>query len=98
MRPAASPGFCQRASVVVTNRELPAACKALTVDRKVSRSNGAIALRRNGEGFEITAARPAGQDRPWARAVAVPEEATLTASRPVPRDATPRAEDLEAGD
>ncbi len=90
---------CRRAAVVVTNRELPAACKALTVDRKVSRSNGAIALRRNGEGFELTAARPAGQDRPWARAVAAPEEGTApTASRPVPRDATPRVEDLEAGD
>ena len=94
---------CRRAAVVVTSRELPAACQALTVDRKVSRTTGAIALRRNGEGFEITAARPAGQDRPWARATAAPEEAAPTASRPntsrpAPRDATPRAEDLEAGD
>ena len=26
-----------------------------------------MALRRNGEGCDVTAARPAGQDRPWAR-------------------------------
>ena len=68
------------------------------IDRKVSRGSGAIALRRNGEGFEITAARPAGQDRPWARGSAMPEETAAPAARPQPRDATPRAEDLEAGD
>jgi competence protein ComEC len=89
---------CRRSSVVVTSREMPAACKALTVDRKVSRGSGAIALRRNGDGFEMTAARPAGQDRPWARATAVPEETALPTTRPQPRDATPRVEDLEAGD
>ena len=89
---------CQRASVVVTSRELPAECKALVIDRKVSRGNGAIALRRSGEGFEITAARPAGLDRPWARGSVAPLESAAPAARPQPRDATPRAEDLEAGD
>jgi competence protein ComEC len=89
---------CQRASVVVTSRELPTECKALVIDRKVSRGTGAIALRRSGEGFEITAARPAGLDRPWARGSIVPLETAAPASRPQPRDATPRAEDLEAGD
>src|SRR4029078_3716750 len=67
MMPDAFEEDCQRASVVVTRRELPTECKALVIDRKVSRGNGAIALRRSGEGFEITAARPAGLDRPWAR-------------------------------
>jgi competence protein ComEC len=90
---------CSLAAVVVTSRELPGECKALAIDRKVSRASGAVTLRRIGEGFEITAARPAGQDRPWARATAAPEEAAPTSStRPQPRDATPRAEDLEAGD
>jgi competence protein ComEC len=89
---------CRRAAVVVTSRELARECKALAIDRKVSRGNGAMALRRNGEGFEITAARPAGQDRPWARARATPEDAPTPVARPQPRDATPRAEDLEAGD
>ena len=94
---------CRRAAVVITSRELPSVCQALAIDRTVSPANGAIALRRNGEGFEITAPRPIGQDRPWARSTAQPDEGSAaasrpTASRPAPRDATPRVEDLEAGD
>ena len=89
---------CRLASVVVTSRELPGDCKAVVIDRKLSRGNGAIALRRNGDGFAITAARPAGQDRPWARGSIMLEEAVAPAARQQPRDATPRANDLEAGD
>jgi competence protein ComEC len=89
---------CRLAAVVVTNRELPGDCKAVTMDRKVSRGNGAIALRWNGDGFEITAARPAGQDRPWAHGSVAPQETPSSAVRSQPRDATPRADDLEAGD
>jgi competence protein ComEC len=89
---------CRRAAVVVTSRELPAECKALVIDRKVSRGNGAMALRHDGEGFEITAARPAGLDRPWARGSVAPLESATPAARLQPRDATPRAEDMEAGD
>lgn len=88
---------CQRAVVVVTSREAPPNCKALAIDRKASRANGAMTLRRSGEGFEIDAARPAGQDRPWAHRAA-PAEPAPASARPAPRDATPRAEDLEAGD
>jgi competence protein ComEC len=98
LRPEAFEEDCQRAVAVVTSREAPAECKALVIDRKVSRSSGAMALRWNGEGFEIAAARPAGHDRPWARASTAPDEAVLPATRPQARDATPRAEDLEAGD
>jgi competence protein ComEC len=89
---------CRLAAVVVASRELPLECKALAIDRKMSRSQGAISLRRNGDGFEMTAARPAGQDRPWARGSVVPEESARTTIRPAPRDATPRESDLEAGD
>src|SRR4051812_32264250 len=90
---------CRFAAVVVTSRELPGECKAIVIDRKLSRGNGAIALRENGDGFEIRAARPAGQDRPWARGSAALEEtAAAAAMRSQPRDATPRADDLEAGD
>jgi competence protein ComEC len=89
---------CRMTAVVVTSREVPGECKALAIDRKVSRGNGAIALRRSGDGFEISAARPAGLDRPWARgSVALPENVS-PAVRSQPRDATPRADDLEAGD
>jgi hypothetical protein len=61
-----------------------------------------MALRRVGQGFEISAARPAGYDRPWARSTLPPGDAPDagrgTAARTQPRDATPRQEDLEAGD
>jgi competence protein ComEC len=89
---------CRRAAIVVTSRELTAACQALAIDRKLSRASGAIALRRNGDGFEMSAARPPGQDRPWARATGVADQTAATVVRPTARDATPRADDLEAGD
>jgi len=59
-----------------------------------------MALKRNGEGWDITAARPAGQDRPWARGAQETEAATAPAAaqQTQPRDATPRTEDMEAGD
>jgi competence protein ComEC len=91
---------CRRAAVVLSARDAPAACAALVIDRQVWRRSGAIALRRVGEGFEITPARPPGYDRPWARAAA-PSVDTLEvprATRQQPRDATPREEDLEPGD
>ncbi len=89
---------CRRAAVVVTAREAPPDCAALTIDRRVSRANGAVALRRDGAHWQITPARPVGQDRPWARALPTVEEAASAIRRPAPRDATPRPEDLEAGD
>lgn len=90
---------CAKAAVVVSGREAPPDCRALTIDRKVSRSSGAISVRRKADGFEVTAARPAGQNRPWTRRAAqIEETATRPATRPQPRDATPRMQDLEAGD
>jgi competence protein ComEC len=91
---------CRRAVLVVSPREAPPDCAARVVDRKVWRRGGAVALRRIGEGFEMTAARADGYDRPWARALpVVAAEATrATPARPVLRDATPREEDLEPGD
>jgi competence protein ComEC len=89
---------CARAAIVATSRDVPSDCAAMTIGRTVSQARGAIALRRSGEGWEITAGRPAGEDRPWAPASATPKGAANPAARVAPRDATPRAEDLEAGD
>jgi competence protein ComEC len=89
---------CNRAALIVTARDAPPRCKAAVVDRKFSRAHGAAALRRDGEGWQITAARPPGQDRPWARGMSAPAEMARSVLRPQPRDATPRLEDLEAGD
>jgi competence protein ComEC len=91
---------CRRAVVVVSAREAPPDCTAFVVDRSVWRQTGALALRRIGDRFEITAARPAGYDRPWARAMPPPSSAAdrLRPDRARLRDATPNAQDLEAGD
>ncbi|MGB7257657.1 MAG: ComEC/Rec2 family competence protein, partial [Pseudolabrys sp.] len=88
---------CARAVVVISPREAPSSCAALLIDRNVWRANGAMALRWTGEHFEQTAARPAGYERPWAQGPRVPAEAAQTTPTK-PRDATPKADDLEAGD
>jgi competence protein ComEC len=92
---------CRRAALVVSVGDAPPGCGTLVVDRQVWRRSGAMALRRTGEGFEITAARPAGYERPWTRTVSAAGSEAPPASRPTssaPRDATPRGDDLEAGD
>ena len=81
---------CRRAAVVVSPRNAPGDCAAVLIDRRVSQARGATALRWTGDRFEETAARPAGLDRPWARALRPPASAT--------RDATPSPQDLEPGD
>ena len=88
---------CARAAVVASPREAPGACRALLIDRNAWRAHGAIALRWTGAGFELSAARPAGYERPWARGPR-DVESTPTPTRPAAPDATPKAEDLEAGD
>jgi competence protein ComEC len=98
MEPGAFEEDCARATIVVTTRELPGQCKARVIDRRMSRVNGAITLRRIGEGFELTAARPAGQHRPWARGPVLLEETSRRTPQLTPRDATPQPADLEAGD
>ena len=91
---------CRRAAVVLSPRDAPPACGALVVDRQALRQSGAMALRRAGQGFEVMAARPAGYDRPWARATVTPADAPgrSPSARPQPRDATPNVDDLEVGD
>jgi competence protein ComEC len=92
---------CRRAAVVLTARNAPPGCSAVVVDRKVWQASGAIALRRAGQGFEITASRPEGYARPWTRRgpAAVGARATpATPPRPASRDATPSLEDIDPGD
>ena len=89
---------CARAAVVVSTREAPVDCPALLIDRKIWRANGAMALRWTGERFEQSAAHPPGYQRPWARGIVEPAALTATPTRPAMRDATPRTEDMEAGD
>jgi competence protein ComEC len=91
---------CRRAAVVLSRRNAPPDCAALVIDRKAWQRGGAIALRRVGTAWEITEARPPGYDRPWARARPLAQTSMSLAPtrRNAPRDATPRAEDLQPGD
>jgi competence protein ComEC len=92
---------CGRVSVIVTPRDAPRPCQqAIVVDRKLSRARGAIALSRSGDGWTLQAARPPGQDRPWAKSGSPSSESPIQVpnTRTAPRDATPRTEDLEPGD
>jgi competence protein ComEC len=94
---------CRRAVLVVSGRDAPPGCATLVIDRQVWRRSGAMALQRRADGFEITPTRPPGYDRPWARAATQASDApeprrTPSAAAAPARDATPRDEDLEAGD
>jgi competence protein ComEC len=95
---------CRQAAVVVTSRIPPSGCAAMVIDRALRARTGALALRFVGNAWEVTPARPAGYDRPWARAPPPPDAATASpspssaAGKSPARDATPRAEDREVGD
>ena len=96
---------CQRAAVVVATRPAPPHCAATVIGRNLWRERGALTLRRDGSGFILDSARPANVDRPWAPrephpAAASADSAASSASAPraPPRDATPPAEALDAGD
>jgi competence protein ComEC len=101
LRPEALGDDCERAALVVTARQAPAACAASVIDAERLRRQGAMALRRSREGFAVDAVKPRGIDRPWSPAIAGDGEAETTVLAPrrtAPRavDATPSEADLQA--
>ncbi|MGE3148126.1 MAG: ComEC/Rec2 family competence protein [Pseudorhodoplanes sp.] len=101
LRPDAIADDCESAAVIVTMRRAPRDCAALPIDRTLTGEAGAIALRRDGQGFVTIRTREPGADRPWspASAKSAGAPATFRAAAPAaPRDATPAAEDREAGE
>jgi competence protein ComEC len=90
---------CTLAAVVISRRMAPADCKALVIDRMRAAGTGALSLKREGERFSLTAARPPGLDRPWAPAAErlSPIPAGGTTPTPTP-DATPAEQDLRPDD
>ena len=89
---------CARAAVVISDRELPADCNAMLVDRAIWQSYGAVALRWTGDRFTQTVALPRSQDRPWThRARAISENADPARRQP-PRGAEPHQDDLTPDD
>lgn len=106
-RPDAFAEDCARAKLVLTARTAPPWCGATVIDRATWRQSGALALTRTPTGFAVTPARPATQDRPWARRAgsggaqedAAPvRPSAAPSSAPHARDATPRADDLGPDD
>jgi competence protein ComEC len=89
---------CRRAMLVVSQRTAPPSCAAPAIDRTVWPRTGAAALYRAGNGWERVVAYPPGYDRPWARAMPDRGQGDTAAPTSAPRDATPRAEDLNADD
>jgi competence protein ComEC len=89
---------CARAAVVISDRESPADCNAMLVDRAISQSYGAVALRWTGDRFMQTVALPRSQDRPWThRARAISENAEPMRRQPQ-RGAEPSQDDLTPDD
>jgi competence protein ComEC len=93
---------CRRTLLIVTVRDAPPNCAATVIGRETWRRRGALALRREGASFAIEGSRSANFDRPWAPA---PRARTANASSEsaapsyqAPRDATPRAGEIEADD
>jgi competence protein ComEC len=98
--PAAFADDCARAALVLTTRRAPPECAVMVIDRTTSRQGGALALRRVGDGWAVTATRPRGEARPWG-AGGSGGAAYVGSPRPAAaqqRDATPSAEDLRADD
>jgi competence protein ComEC len=91
---------CERAALVVSARQAPPACRAPVIDHERLRRQGAMALRRGGNGFPVAAVRPGGVDRPWSAAVGGDTEAETTlaprAKSPRAVDATPAEADQQA--
>ncbi|MES2196327.1 MAG: ComEC/Rec2 family competence protein [Pseudomonadota bacterium] len=101
LRPDALGDDCERAALLVTARQAPAACGALVVDQERLRRQGALALRKTRDGFAVDAVKPRGADRPWLPEVPGDAEDGPSLTRPAsPRavDATPSEADWQAED
>ncbi len=105
IRPEALADDCARARVIITMRQAPQDCAALVIDRERLRRDGAMALRRDGDGFVIDSVRPPGTDRPWRPAMAEQGDGVPPATRPAPPvqnqrpvDATPAEADRDETD
>ena len=87
--PAAFAEDCRRAAVIVTALAAPRVCPAATVIDRISlATSGALALKRNGDGWAVDKARPVGEDRPWSPA---PKPPPVARGRTRPGEAAPAA-------
>jgi competence protein ComEC len=101
LRPDAIADDCERATLIVTARQVPPGCRASVIDAERLRRQGALTLRRTNEGFAVEAVKPRGIDRPWSPSAggdSTDAETTIPVSRPAHTavDATPSEADLQA--
>jgi competence protein ComEC len=99
LQPQALSDDCTRAAVIVTSRQAPAGCGTLVIDQERLRRQGTLAVHRKGDGFEMTAIRPDGVDRPWSPAVTeTPKPRAPTRAKQPAIDATPAESDQQPED
>jgi competence protein ComEC len=99
LQPDALADDCTRAAVIVTSKQAPAGCGTLVIDQERLRRQGTLAVHRKGDGFEVTAIRPDGVDRPWSPAVAeTPKPRAPTRAKQPAVDATPAEADQQPED
>jgi competence protein ComEC len=89
---------CIRAAIVVSAREAPSVCAAMSVGREDWKKYGAVTLRWTGDHFEKTVTRPAGYERPWTRISASAAQNLQAPAHLPPGDTTPHPDDLDVGD
>ena len=79
----AFPEDCARAAVVITSLAAPSTCTGpLVIDRRVLATHGAVALRADGNGFTMRAARGDGRSLPWRPRAAAPAGSDARAGPP----------------
>jgi competence protein ComEC len=102
VRPDALADDCERAALIVTAHRAPPDCAAAVIDRDRLRRQGALALRRKADGFDVQAVQPPGFDRPWSPAADHSTEpdgtSLLRSSAPRGKDATPAEQELQPDD
>jgi competence protein ComEC len=100
LKPEALADDCAQAMIVVTKLRVPEGCAAQVIDQEMLQRQGTTSLRRTASGYEVTAIRPRGVDRPWSPAIAEAEDVTQARRAPTARpvDATPAESDIQADD
>jgi competence protein ComEC len=75
---------CERAALMVTAKQAPPACGPTVINAERLRRQGAMMLRRRGDGFIVEAVKPRGVNRPWAPGAVDDTEAEPATLAPAP--------------
>ncbi|HTV88637.1 MAG TPA: ComEC/Rec2 family competence protein, partial [Stellaceae bacterium] len=98
LEPDAFEDDCRDARLIfAVHDDPPPGCAATVIGRNTWYDRGALALRRDGDGFVMETARPANYDRPWAPAWHPRAERAAPAPNAAPAPA-PSLDDIEANE